>query len=454
MGYVLLSVLLVVAIILLPVFPSQTNDVVIPNLLSVSTSSITATSGSPADIQAAINTVSSAGGGTVYIPAGNWTFNPPANGVGLTIPYTTPINIIGAGMTQTYLIETQNTKSSTMFRRVWGGQNANGSALRISGITFVGWVNMTVETDTSNVGVDVRQTPDFRIDHCQFINFGGQGIYTDYGSGATYHMVGRGLIDHCSFDNPYKIVEQPHNATGNYWSTWGYGIIVCGDGYSWDTNIGDYLGHYYPAAVLNSSNAASGITYRGEIIPSPVYIEYCNFTRMRHAIDANQGGFYVARYDYFCDPAAYGQCCMHGNDGTPAPYDFGTRATEVYSCIFNLTDDSYSNRQSAAWEPRGGGGVFWNNTIYLPSDYGNIMGMVQFNGVDSPVSPYDWENLFIWNNTCHYYNGTTSNGQEAVYFYFCSPVLNVNYFFRAPSQTLDGFTYIPYQTPHPLDTGN
>lgn len=449
---IIFSAAIVFALILFPAFSSVTTNVVIRSTGEVTYSRVTATSGSPADIQNAINTISSAGGGTVYIPAGNWTFNPPVNKVGVTILYTTPINIFGAGASETFLIETQNTGNSTMFQRKWTGQNANGSALRISGICFVGWVNMTDESDTSNVGVDIRQTPDFRVDHCRFINFAGQGIYTDYGSGGTYHLVGRGLIDHCSFDNPYKIAEQPHNATGAYFSQWGYGIIVCGDALTWDVNMGDLLGHYYPVTLSSSSNQPSGFTYFGEIIPQPVYIEHCNFTRCRHAISANEGGFYVARYDYFCDPAPYGQCDMHGDDGASAPYNFGTRASEVYSCIFNLTDNSYSGGQEEAWEVRGGGGVFWNNTVYLPSNYPYaIEDMVLFSN-DGEPAPYSLNQVYIWNNTCVYANGTTTNGDQNIYFYAGNPVLNVNYFFRAPSQAQDGFTYTPYPYPFPFNS--
>jgi hypothetical protein len=86
--------------------------------------SLTASSGLPSDIQTAVNAVVAAGGGTVFIPSGTFTFNPPTNGVGVTIPYTNvALNIIGAGIGNTILQETTTTttgaSSSHMFVRSW-----------------------------------------------------------------------------------------------------------------------------------------------------------------------------------------------------------------------------------------------------------------------------------------------------------------------------------------------
>lgn len=448
----LLSAMIVGILALYPAFSSLMNAVVITNTAEISLSVITAKSGSPSDIQAAINAVVSAGGGTVYVPAGTFTFNPPMNGTGVTIPFTTvPINIIGAGIGQTILQETTFSQFSTMFVRS-GSQGYTGAAVRISGISFVGLVlttnlhtGITDDWNTQgNVGISIECTQDFRIDHCSFQNFCSAAITTDDNTGGTSKLVDRGVIDHCSFDNPYRDACQPHNATGLYYAVGGYGVIVIGDYESWDTNIADYLGNYYQTATTNSSNCPTGIY--GEVVPQPIYIENCNFSRCRHAISANGGGFYVARYDYF-QQALYPQCDMHGNAGN----GFGTRADEVYSCIFNLTDESYSDGQDGAGNDRGGGGVFWNNTVILNPSYNTATFELQNDGESYP---YDVEQYYLWNNTAMWTNGTLVSFNSKI-TNSGGYVQNVNYFLFAPNGTnANGLTgpssYTPYTYPLPL----
>ena len=420
-------------------FSSLMNNVVINNTGEISPSSITAKSGSPVDIQTAVNAIVALGGGTVYVPAGTFTFNPTVSGA-VNITFTkVPINIIGAGIGVTILRETINPGSSSMFSRVWSGQNYNGSAVRISGISFVGFV--VDESVTTNNAIRIANTQDFRIDHCSFQDFAQAAISTSGSTGGTYNLINRGVIDHCSFDNPYKDYWAPHNSSNPTWSVWGYGIIVLGNYYTWDTDLSHYLGQYYPTTV--SSNPMGVSSY----VPQPIYIEDCYFTRTRHAISSNGAAYYVSRYNYFEKSAPYGANDVHGAVGTPA---WGGRGMESYSNIFNFTDESYSYGQDQALEPRGGGGVCWNNTVILNPSYGTRT--IGF-GNDGEVAPYDVEQFYIWNNTAMWTNGTLVdfnskigvapgsgfNGSE-----------NVNYFLRAPNQTLDGFTYTPYTYPLPL----
>jgi len=436
----LLSLIIVGILTLSPTFSSLMNTVVINSTGEISLFSITAKSGSPVDIQTAVNAVAAIGGGTVYVPAGNFTFNPPVNGTGVTIPYTTvPINIIGAGIGVTILQETINsggtptTSFTSMFKRGYGGQTYSGGPVRISGISFVGFV--VNETVTSNGAIQLVCTQDFRIDHCSFQDFDSQAISISGNNGNNYPLITRGVIDHNTFDNPYKAVLRPHNATGAYFSVWGYGIALSGIGHgqanSWDPNIQDYLGQYY-----NTS------TYNGFPIPSPIYIENNNFTRTRHAISANQEGYYVSRYNYFQESAPYGQNDVHGNAGN----GIGGRGLESYSNIFNLTDESHSDGQDYAVEMRGGGGVVWNNTVIINPSYGtHTVALMN----DGESAPYDVEQFYIWNNTAMWTNGTTFDfnsliSNQAGY------TQNINYFLRAPTQTLDGFTYTPYTYPLPL----
>jgi len=398
---------------------------------TISGASVTAASGSPSDIQTGIDTIVAAGGGTVYIPAGTFTFNP--NTVNITFT-TVPINIIGAGIGITTLQETTlpaYAATSSMFKRVWIGQNYNGSAVRISGISFVGFVDTNNGSslddwnEQANNAIAIKCTQDFRIDHCSFQNFCGSAIYTDVNTGGTYKLVNRGVIDHCTFDNPYRDALQPHNATGAYYSLGGYGIIVVQDSFTWTPNIQSLLGNYYPTTTVN-----------GLLEPQPTYIEDCNFSRNRHAVAATGEGYYVVRNCHF-EKAFYASCDLHPT----------SRGYELYGNTFNLTDQSYSNGQCSALQIAGGGGVTWNNTVILASPYPNAMVVRLLNVGSSP--PYDVEQFYIWNNTAKWDNGTLINfnsrvGNEGGY------TVNVNYFLRAPDMTNDSFTYTAYTYPHPL----
>jgi hypothetical protein len=435
----LLSVMIVGILTLSPTFSSLMNTVVIKSTGEISLSSITAKSGSPLDIQTAVNAVAATGGGTVYIPTGTFAFNPPNAGIGVTIPYTTvAINIIGAGVGLTILKETTNaggvinTNSSNMFERKYDGQSHSAGPLRISGISFVGFV--VNESVTANNGIGISSTQDFRIDHCSFQDFDGTAIWVSANSGGA-KIMNRGVIDHNTIDNPYKAIAQPHNASGSYFSLWGYGIEVIGDYYTWVQNMSTLLGQYYNTTTVN-----------GMPEPQPIYIENNNFTRTRHAIASTAAGYYVSRYNYFQESAPYAENDVHGDVGGSTPW--GGRGLESYGNVFNFTDESYSGGLDFAIKPRGGGGVAWNNTVIInPAYHTATLGF----GNDGEVAPYDVEQFYSWNNTAMWTSGTIFDFNSRISVDPGVTVTqNVNYFLRAPNQTLDGFTYTPYTYPHPL----
>jgi hypothetical protein len=458
--YAVLFILTALSGILSVAFSSQIGSITIYNGGSISTNNVTAKSGSPNDIQAAVDAVHAAGGGTVYIPAGHFTFNPPINGVGVTIPATVGrINIIGAGAGITILQETQNANSGTTVSWMFScsGRFNNGATqggpIRISGISFVGFV--INESATFDSAIYIAHVTDFRIDHCSFQDFTNTAIETSDASGNTHSLITRGVIDHCSIDNPYRDRFEPHG-TGNagnpdsLWALWGYGIIVIGDGVTWDTNIADYLGNYYPTVSIPTWGGARNAT---QAEPQPVYIENCNFSRTRHAISANGGAYYISRYNYF-EKAFAGQNDGHGNNGQDsAGALFGTRCIESYSNIFNFTDESYSFGNDVAVYLRGGGGVCWNNTAIFNPAYNAAS--ILF-GNDGEGYPYDDEQFYAWNNTAMYTNGTTINFNSRIQTWGGADVtVNVNYFLFAPNGTsTNGLTgpasYIPYTYPHPF----
>jgi hypothetical protein len=411
-GTLLVLVIIAGIFSLSPAISSLMNDVVIRSTGKISTTEVTARSGSPEDIQAALNAVVAAGGGTVYVPEGDWVFNPPKVMWGCGVEIIGGVNVIGAGIGKTILRTTVDLTGVTTY--MFGIDGTNGKPSRISGISFIGKVpGEETGDEIDNVGITIDNAKDFRVDHCSFTDYSGMAIFVGNS---------QGIIDHCSFDNPYKDSWQPHNQSAPYWSVWGYGIVIVGDYGTWDP-LPSYLGQYRTLTV---------------------YIENCNFSRCRHAISSNSNAFYVSRYNYFERSAAYGQNDVHGNAGN----GMGGRGLEAYGNVYNLTDESYSLGQDSAILLRGGGGVAWNNTVILNLSYGTPT--VQFSN-DGEVYPYDVRQLFIWSNTAMWTNGTLIDFNSRITVVEAVNVTeNVNYFLRAPSQTLDGFAYTPYPYPHPL----
>ena len=332
---------------------------------------VVANSGSPQDIQAAVNTAAAAGGGTVYVPAGNFTFDfptPTANSYGVIV--YGGVNVVGAGAGNTILCMTRNPTSINPIMFYLDG--SNGKPIRISGISFKGYVADT--EGWSLEGIEVAAVKDFRIDHCSFTDFSSRGV----GVGAS----SRGVIDHCSFDNPYK------ESIGG---EWGYGVIVWGDGV-W-RSMDYYLGQY-----------SDGVTY----------IEDCTFARCRYAVSGNDAGWYVFRHNtvYLCPN--YGGWAKAGCDvhegSTSMP---GGRGLEVYSNSFLYVAD-YGQQ---AVKMRAGGGVVYNNVV-------NVDVGVWLIKADWATSETNYvKDLYIWGNS------NTGTPVSADSFY----IENVHYFLSQKS---------------------
>ena len=152
---------------------------------TISASNVTAASGSPEDLQSAVDQVFSAGGGNVYIPAGDWVFNPPAGGVGVTVP--PGVNLIGAGKGVTILRETVERIESTMIRV--NGMLVSSSQpqlpVYVQGISFIGYVPSrpgadNADTGTNNVGLAMSCIKDFVVYDCEFKNFVNAGLSSDH----------------------------------------------------------------------------------------------------------------------------------------------------------------------------------------------------------------------------------------------------------------------------------
>ena len=394
---------------------SLMNSVVISSTGQISPTKVTARSGSPADIQAAVNTVYAAGGGTVYVPAGTWTFNPSPDGV---ICYP-GVSIIGAVENQTILKETVESNNAMI---VVGSASlptpSPSKPSRISNLWFQGCVLYHSEGDSNpeSMALQIVRIADFRVDHCNFDNFTNFAIMTDDSSSGTGQYISRGVIDHCTFDNPYKTLV--YNDT--FSTLWGYGIIVAGPSFSsvdnttWGgTNAyGNYGGHENCIDYSGPYNYGGGVTI----------IEDCHFKRCRHAIAGGMtsGGYYVARYNYFEQDEWYGYIDLHG----------GCFGFEAYNntIVGGLDPDGLPNVQAEAFELRGGSALIYNNTVI------NCPTIVTLTNEAAPLICDTW----IWSNTLINYATLIRNNDPT------NCIQNVTYFLYGPKP---GYTPYPYPFP-------
>lgn len=433
---ILTVIVLMEIITITPVISSFTNTVIITSTGQISTNYIVARSGNPQDIQAAVDAVAAAGGGTVYIPAGDWVFNIPSNeDCGVVVPGG--VNLIGAGKDVTILRMMQpfqDQRNQVMI----GVDGRNMKPTRISGITFIGNLSNGEGTQYSLYGLGIGDCKNFRVDHCKFIDFSGAGVGTDcyttavnYENGEYQYYWNWGLIDHCDFDNPYK------ETVGGIWA---YGVAVFGPGRSdaWLYNLSDILGRWdietnpIRCALYewNSQQQKYVLVdpYGGKYFRWLVYIEDCTFKRCRHGIASNGGVFYVARHNHFeyNDPIGWPNVDVHGAMGNEGWW--GGRGAEVYSNVIDETE------HSGGWgiDYRGGGGVVFNNTI-ISCDYGVSM---RYEGANTNVVCWV-KDLWIWSN--NFIDVTTT-----IYDPYNIYDEEVHYFLRQRSN------YISYTYPHPL----
>jgi len=419
-----------------------TNTATIHNTGQISTT-IWAKSGSAEDIQAAVDVIAAAGGGIVYVPAGNFSFNSERTSyggmyAGVVIPGG--VSVIGAGKDVTILTSLQpNSTWTNMFYC----DGSNDKPIRISGITFVGYVVGNVDDGTYPYvaqGVFLWNCKKFRVDHCKFINFPNHGVqcavraHPDRLENGEYQYYWNwGLIDHCDFDNPYK-------ENSGTW-TWGYGVGMgggCGSSspqkeQTWLYNLSDIFGKWdietnpIRCALYNASTGEVIDPYGGKYFRWLVYIEDCTFARCRYAVASNTGGFYVFRHNTVYVSPAYGTFAKAGLDVHEGDTTYvGGRGLEAY----NNTIIGCGDYSDQAFKLRAGGGVIYNNTI---RDVGTAYWLLK---ADWATDERNYvKDLYIWNNT--YTNVGTIVSAASFY------QENVHYFLQAKS-------YTPYQYPHPL----
>lgn len=399
-----------------------------------------ANSGSVSDIQNAVNQANVAGGGTVIVPSGNWTFNMVSlNPLGgfcnrLTVGVVVPggVNVIGMGASQTILFCPLNgwasgaPSSSAVGTMMFILDGRNDKPTRISGITFQGSVYMVPganDNDHGLTGIMAYGAKDGRIDHCNFIDFTGSAISVS--NNYVHNADGNcGVIDHCTIDNPYKNVFL--EITGNK-PLWAYGVIVSGDygGAQWDPDWKNWFGQYHHDIW---------------------FIEDCSLYRCRHMVagGSQSYGYYVLRNCHLEDMivAGYGSYQdVHG----------GAEGCEVYNNVLQNTPVDGRSLPQSYWGEYTGIGLYSRGgfALYYGNEIRNMGTAIALVNDQSSNDDYRLNGVWVWSNSyvsCGRAFSTTPN---------VFPIReNVEYFLRSPSQEQDGFTYVSYTYPHPLTLGD
>lgn len=397
-----------------------------------------AADGTPAAIQAAVDEANAAGGGTVYIPAGTWYWN------GETVTVPKGVSIIGEGIAgcmsygsnwQDYTastilhnnaVPTSSYKVPTMFQVIGNCDEANPT--RIANIQFEATAPANYDAEwgagQDGAAISLRGAYNFRIDHCTFISFCGSAIVSSSadwaGTPAPYSAYG--LVDHCVVNVAYKPSSNPTESFMKGMGFWTQGNMADNDG-TYIDEAAPFAGKY-------------------EAIPnvSLMYIEDCKFIKCRHSTDATNGGVVCARYNLIGEPAYYGTLSnaigefdQHGG-WTP-------NAAGVLLEAYGNTILGKENFGTLAFYIRGGHGIIYDNTFNPPDfvHWGNIL--VKF-ARDNSLCPVT--NTYIWGNdhsNCYFIDNNAGY------------VEGVDYFLRAPTQELDGWSYSPYPYPHYLVEG-
>ena len=398
------------------VYSTVSSNVTLRSSGNIVVSSIVAQSGSATDIQSAVNYAAANGISDVTIPGGVYDFVPDGQSWHV-VNIPDGVNLCGAPTVRdangqviewgTILRMPFQAPQNSRFFNVLGT-----TGTRISDIKFVGYREIDENCGNVYTAIYANNAHDFRFDHLSILNVAGQSIIT-FGS--------NGVIDHCRFVNNKNVyVTALYNDC-----TVLYAVAVNGDGQIWESNIGDVLGHYTSRTV---------------------FIEDNYFEGWRHCVSSNQRAHYVFRYNVERNNG-YGSIDGHGREGSGSGE--GTRALEVYG-----NDFGEPVWGEFAVQLRGGGGVFFNNDVdgygVDPNQYNQysaFVAMIQYTPDEYPEQQI--KDVWIWNNNLTpvgadlWDAGWGGISQTSI-------LEDEEFFLRAPNQSLDGFTYSPYQYPHPL----
>ncbi|MFH0925536.1 MAG: putative Ig domain-containing protein [bacterium] len=319
-------------------------------VIIVNRQEIIAKSGTYEDLQAAVNAAKT--GDTVLIPEGTFEF------LGTLKIDHKGINLIGSGIDKTILFRPEGCEYIAKMINVYVGS----TPFRISGITLKGHVDQPEALDR---GILIRNSQDFRIDHCRIENFGNSGIdvcdwYAEGLEPTASDPRSRGVIDHCEIINCYK------PAIDN----WGYGVVV-------------YHGDRIEESFQPGSREA-------------IFIEDCLIVGARHATCSSKAGRYVVRYCTIRDTMNN----HHALDTHGPPYGVGTQWVEMYENLVEKPNVSKVSIHNTAILFRGGAGVIFNNTFKDYADISSIRFQMESGQMDTGPYPRPGQvnNVWIWNN--------------------------------------------------------
>jgi len=280
-----------------------------------------------AAIQDALDTLG--GPGTVIIPPGRYRIEEDAT----LLIRNDGVTLQGSGTDQTVLYRDVDTANTVMVRAS-GRQQVRVTGIRFEGVT-------SPDSAGTEVGVQMNNTVDFRVDHCFFTRTGRSGVWT---SGTS-----SGVVDHCQFEDLFKIVV----------NNLGYGIEV------------------------GAMNVLEGEPFGSA---RATFVEDSSFRRCRHAVASNRGARYVFRNNYVAENQVAHAVDAHGHEFGSL---VGTEWVDVHDNVIENPVDPVSMRYAV--RIRGGMGLVWNNWFI-----GYNQGIELTQDTDQPTGPvYIWDNAIL-----------------------------------------------------------
>lgn len=422
---------------------------------------VTASSLSLYDVQTAVNTVSNAGGGNVYLPAGSVVWNyvlylrGGTNLIGYGSPNTTKDSNGKLGPTPTTIIQISTNSSwsswSIIYQNKMDGSSSSPAppswsprvkGSRVSGIRFIGWNGSTYAGSI----IGFQDAPGSRLDHCDIVGSQYQTNFSNY-SIATAPTIG--VVDHNNF---------MRELSPNYQS---YAIYV---GERATT----------PPVPLGMANDTVVDSIH---MPDDLTVEDNYFENIGgHQVSGFCGAHYTFRYNTVVDvdetvspPEAQGTMDVHGDTYCNTPgYKHSGGPQEIYNNLFAFRQTKGYRAYEIYW--RGRHGVIFNNT-FDKVNYGSGVGRIfaeDDTGVDAPGHDGAYiPGVWIGGNT--YINcatmsdgkywGTNGTPVDNKYIAIASSCSDTN---KALYGINDGVGsdhgcqkpgYTPYTYPHPLVSG-
>lgn len=459
-----------------------------------------------ASIQVACDQTIAAGGGTVYVPAGDWRIDQQATaGYGQpggaiyidleTLPSGAWLNIIGLGgnttvvqqngqtltnvpacILRSFTCNNNNLTSSVATFDIVGSKEVVGNAnavksenkhIRLSGFTILGDVLAEPTLGESpqmsdNNGITMGWVDGFLIDHCAVdgntgsdISVGAsKGVITDCSITAFYHLTQGGIWNYgISVGGNFNYLVSSAYGT----PTWIQDVSQIRGKYDWQ---GITLNYTVPPGGTWSSVWPSYTTSSVSFTAGPVYVEDSMFDLCRHSMTSSGFGYYVVRHCVF----NRGMVIMPfidthgGGQWSLAAAAYATRGCEIYD---NVINGGYAGQYGIGIT--GGAALIYNNVINNVAR-GVLLGNRNYNATD-PNDPEYVNDAWIWHNT---FNQISMSNLEIDASNGITP--NVNYFSDAaaawdnesgpytpvipPTTTQPPpLGYESYVYPHPLSTG-